>query len=141
MHDIISNLDGAVNRGHKQKVLIIKDLAKTFDKAPHMRLLHKLDYYGIRGSTHRWINSWLSGRTQQVVLYGLKSSPSSATRCAPGIGPRSSSFPRLHKRSAGKHKVFCSPVRRRLCPVQDIFTPGLFDLARRLHQLRTVGNR
>ena len=39
------------------------------------RLLHKLDYYGIRGSYHKWINSWLSGRTQQVVLDGQASDP------------------------------------------------------------------
>ena len=64
VHDIISNLDGAVNRGHKQTDLIIMDFAKTFDKIPHRRLLHKLDYYGIRGPTHKWISSWLSGRTQ-----------------------------------------------------------------------------
>ena len=51
MHDIISNLDGAVNRGHKQTDLIIMDFAKSFDKVPHRRLLHKLEYYGIRGST------------------------------------------------------------------------------------------
>ena len=31
--------------------------------------------YGIRGSTHKWINSWLSGRTQQVVLDGQASDP------------------------------------------------------------------
>ena len=75
VHDIISNLDGAVNRGHKQTDLIIMDFAKAFDiKVPHRRLLHKLDYYGIRGSTHMWINSWLSGRTQQVVLDGQGSS-------------------------------------------------------------------
>ena len=67
VHDIISNLDGAVNRRHKQTELIIMDFAKAFDKVPHRRLLHKLEYYGIRGSTHKWINSWLSGRTQQVV--------------------------------------------------------------------------
>ena len=68
MHDIISNLDWVVNRGHKQTVLIIMDFPKAFDKVPHKRLLHKLDYYGIRGSTHKWISSCLSGRTQQVVL-------------------------------------------------------------------------
>ena len=73
VHDIISNLDGAVNRGHKQTDLIIMDFAKAFDKVPHRRLLHKLEYYGIKGSTHKWINSWLSGRTQQVVLDGQAS--------------------------------------------------------------------
>ena len=39
----------------------------------HRRLLHKLDYNGIRVSTHKWINSWLSERTQQVVLDGQAS--------------------------------------------------------------------
>ena len=34
-----------------------------------------MEYYGIRGSTHKWINSWLSGRTQQVVLDGQASGP------------------------------------------------------------------
>ena len=38
-------------------------------------LLQKLDYYGIRGSTHKWISSWLSGRSQQVVLDGPASDP------------------------------------------------------------------
>ena len=72
---IISNLDGSVNRGHKQTDLIVMDFSKAFDKVPHRRLLHKLDYYGIRGSTHKWINSWLSGHTQQVVLDGQASDP------------------------------------------------------------------
>ena len=64
-----------MNRGHKQTDLIIMDFATAFDKVPHRRLLHKLEYYGIRGSTHKWINSWLSGRTQQVVLDGQASDP------------------------------------------------------------------
>ena len=64
-----------MNRGHKQTDLIIMDFAKAFDKVPHRRLFHKLEYYGIRGSTHKWINSWLSGRTQQVVLDGQASDP------------------------------------------------------------------
>ena len=46
------------------------DFAKAFDKVPHKRLLYKLDYYGIRGSTHKWITSWLSERFQNVVLDG-----------------------------------------------------------------------
>ena len=62
-----------MNRGHKQTDLIIMDCAKTFDKVPHMRLLHKLEYNGIIKSTHKWVNLWLSGRTQQVVLDGQAS--------------------------------------------------------------------
>ena len=57
VHDVISNLDGVMNRGHKQTDLIIMDFAKTFDKVPHMRLLHKLEKQGIRGSIHKWISS------------------------------------------------------------------------------------
>ena len=34
-----------------------------------------MEYYGIRGSTHKWVNSWLCGRTQQVVLDGQASDP------------------------------------------------------------------
>ena len=51
------------------------DLAKAFDKVPHGRLLYKLDYYGIRGSTHKWISSWLSGCFQRVVWDGQTSDP------------------------------------------------------------------
>ena len=46
------------------------DFAKAFDKVPHRRLGQKLDYYGVRGSTLRWISDWLSERTQQVILDG-----------------------------------------------------------------------
>ena len=34
-----------------------------------------MEYYGDIGSTHKWIKSWLSGRTQQVVLDGQASDP------------------------------------------------------------------
>ena len=65
--------------------------AKAFDKVPHRRLLYKLHYYGIRGSTHHWIAklhfygirgsthpwiaSWLSERFQKVVLDDQASDP------------------------------------------------------------------
>ena len=68
--DIISNLDVDVNRGHKQTDLVIMDFPSVFDKVQQRRLLHKLEYNGVRGSNHKWNNSWLSGRTQQVVLDG-----------------------------------------------------------------------
>ena len=72
-HDLVSNLDCALNRNHRQTDVIIMDFPMSFDKVPHRRLLYKLDYYGIRGSTHKWITSWLSERSQKVVLDGQAS--------------------------------------------------------------------
>ena len=69
------NLDGVVTRGHKRTDLIILDFAMAFVNVSHTQLLHKLDYYGIRGSTHKWLNSWLSGRSQHVFLDGQASDP------------------------------------------------------------------
>ena len=67
-HDLVSNLDRALNRNHRQTDVFIMDFAKAFDKVPHRRLLYKLDYYGIRGSTHKWITSWLSGANLKNIL-------------------------------------------------------------------------
>ena len=74
-HNLVSNLDRALNGDQKQSAVIIMDFAKAFDKVPHRRLLYKLEYYGIRGSTHKRISSWLSERSQKVVLDGQASDP------------------------------------------------------------------
>ena len=36
------------------------DFAKAFDKVAHQRLLHKLEYYGIRGKLLKWLESFLN---------------------------------------------------------------------------------
>ena len=51
------------------------DFVKAFDKVPHMRPLHKLDCYGTGGYTHRWVNTWLSGCSQQEVIYVQATEP------------------------------------------------------------------
>ena len=48
--------------------VILLDFEKAFDKVPSQRLLHKLDYYGVRNFTLRWIESFLSHRKQSVLL-------------------------------------------------------------------------
>ena len=53
-----------------QTDLIILDFSKAFDKVPHRKLLRKLDNYGIRGNTWKWVSAFLSNRMQQVVLDG-----------------------------------------------------------------------
>jgi len=48
----------------------IFDFAKAFDYVPHLRLLSKIDFYGIQGSTLRWIKSFLTYRRQRVMING-----------------------------------------------------------------------
>ena len=53
MHNIISNLDGAVDHG------LMMGFAKTFDKVPYWRLIYKLKM--ACPPIYKWINSWLTG--------------------------------------------------------------------------------
>ena len=55
---------------NKQVDMLILDFTKAFDTVPHQRLLMKLKHYGIDSDLHRWISSWLTERTQQVVVDG-----------------------------------------------------------------------
>ena len=52
---------------------IYLDYQKAFDTVPHKRLLYKLQAYGICGSTLRWIESFLVGRSQRVAVNGTLS--------------------------------------------------------------------
>ncbi len=49
------------------------DLSKAFDSVPHGTLLAKIEQRGIDPVLTRWIQSYLSERTQAVVLDGAKS--------------------------------------------------------------------
>ena len=62
---------------------IFLDFAKAFDKVPHERLLAKLVSVGITGNVHRWIENFLKGRTQEVVVGGEKSNCGQVTSGVP----------------------------------------------------------
>ena len=55
----------------------VLDFSKAFDVVPHKRLLSKLRLMGIDGRCAHWIESFLTDRSQQVVVDGFvsKSAP------------------------------------------------------------------
>ena len=55
--------------------VIYLDYAKAFDKVDHQILLQKLFQYGIRGKLLSWLTSYLSDRSQSVVVNGHHSKP------------------------------------------------------------------
>ena len=71
----------ALDEGHATDVIFL-DFAKAFDTVPHKRLLHKLNRYGINGRMLKWLESFLTGREQRVVLDGT---PSAWTSVASGV--------------------------------------------------------
>jgi hypothetical protein len=51
--------------------IILLDFSKAFDKFPHQRLIHKLNYYGNRDKKLNWIANFLGNRQQKVLLNGI----------------------------------------------------------------------
>ena len=56
-----------------QTDVAILDFSKAFDTAPHEELLCKLKSYGITGSIHEWLRTFLTKRPMQVVIEGESS--------------------------------------------------------------------
>ena len=53
--------------------LYLLGFAEAFDSVPHQRLIKKIESYGIQGDTRKWIEAFLSGRTQIVKANGAES--------------------------------------------------------------------
>ena len=73
---LLITVQDLINRKDKARTQIdvgVLDFAKAFDKVPHIRLMSKLRLYGIHGEVAAWISSFLSQRSQQVVVDGSTS--------------------------------------------------------------------
>jgi hypothetical protein len=44
------------------------DFAKAFDKVPRERLMRKMKAKGLHPKIVKWIEKWLTGRTQRVCV-------------------------------------------------------------------------
>ena len=68
-HDLLTPMHNG-----RQTDMIVMDFTKAFDKVSHNKLISSLHEYGIDSSTTlEWIRSFLSGRTQSVVVDGAES--------------------------------------------------------------------
>ncbi len=61
---------------------IYMDFMKAFDSVPHRKLLHKLKGYNITGKVHKWIEGFLIGRRQRVLVNNI---PSREERVTSGV--------------------------------------------------------
>ncbi len=78
IHDLAKGIE---EKG--QTDLILLDFSKAFDKVLHRLLLHKIEHYGVRGCTLRWIKDFLSNRTQKVLVDGQASNEAHVTSGVP----------------------------------------------------------
>lgn len=52
----------------KLAIGIFLDLSKTYDCLDRQILIRKLEFYGIRGNTKKWIASYLEDRKQNMSV-------------------------------------------------------------------------
>ena len=71
--ETVDDLAFHIDQGNQVDVVVL-DFRKAFDTVPHQRLLSKLDHVGIRGSTFKWVEAFLTNRKQKVVVDGKESS-------------------------------------------------------------------
>ena len=72
MSNLLAFLDKVtdyVDKGNNVDVIFL-DLAKAFDKVPHVRLMNKVRAHGIDGVIGNWIENWLKVRKQRVCIRG-----------------------------------------------------------------------
>ena len=74
----------------QQTDLIIMDFSKALDVVPHQRLIHKHDYYGIRGNLKNWLSTVVVNGTSSNSVYV-------SSGCAPRNSARATDVSFIYK--------------------------------------------
>lgn len=77
-HDIFSSFDSGT-----QVDCVFLDFRKAFDVVSHSHLLHKLSYLGLPDNVLGWVRTYLSNRSQKVIINGFESEPVPVTSGVP----------------------------------------------------------
>ena len=87
----------AVDEGRAVDVVYL-DFSKAFDTISHNILIGKLRKCGLEESSVRWVENWLNGRAQRIVISGTESSWRPVTSGVPkGVSTGPSLVQLLHQ--------------------------------------------
>ena len=70
--ELVCHITNAIEN-KQNTVSVILDLSKAFDTIDHKMLLHKLEFYGVRGLALNWFQSYLTDRKQYVLYNNVQS--------------------------------------------------------------------
>ena len=91
LYNLFNDLFQDLQDGFKV-ILVAADYSKAFDVVDHAKLLHACQRAGFSGPIGRYIQNWLSGRTQYVTHEGHQSAHTQVTssviqgsNCGPGL--------------------------------------------------------
>ena len=79
LNELVDTIINALDN-NKYCVGVFIDLKKAFDTVDHTLLINKLKYYGVRGITSKFLESYLSDRTQ-FVSYDKHNSTEEVIKC------------------------------------------------------------
>ena len=80
---VYNDISLALDR-HNEVILVLLDLSSAFDTIDHAVLIDRLETrFGLDGTVLKWFASYLSNRTQSIVIDGTTSTPSCLTYGVP----------------------------------------------------------